>query len=107
MQEENIYNHLNGQNKVFYKAQFSFRILGHLERKELFLKFKKKKKGKGKAEFSNWPGKAMEPGRHFTDPLNEAESQELFLARWGAESTRCGRTIKGPTISLREERKSS
>ena len=49
----------------------------------------------------------MEPGRHFTDLLNEAESQELFLARWGAESTRCGRTMKGPTISLWEERKSS
>ena len=49
MQEENIYNHLKGQIKVFYKAQFSFRILGHLERKELFLKFKKKKKRERKS----------------------------------------------------------
>lgn len=43
MQEENIYNHLKGQIKVFYKAQFSFRILVNQKEKELFLKFKKKK----------------------------------------------------------------
>ena len=87
MQEENIYNHFKRQIKAFYKVQFSFRIFGHLERKEFFLKFKKKKKGK--AEFSNWPGKAMEPGRHFTHLLNEIESQELFLARWEVGGTIC------------------
>lgn len=51
-------------------------------------------------------GKAMEPGRYFTDLPNEAESQS-FSWLDGEQSTRCGRTIKGPTISLREERKSS
>ena len=103
MQEKNIYNHFKRQIKAFYKVQFSFKIFGHLERKEFFLKLKKKEK----LSLATGQGKQWNQGGI---SLICWMRQKVRSFSWldGEQGVQhAGRTIKGPATSLREDRKSS
>lgn len=103
MQEKNIYNHFKRQIKGFYKVQFSFKIFGHLERKEFFLKLRKKEK----LSLATGQGKQWNQGGI---SLICWMRQKVRSFSWldGEQGVQhAGRTIKGPATSLREDRKSS